>query len=766
MELVALASLFGTVAGLWIKPPVGELVLLAAAVPALILAARFGRQVLFALLGAYCWATLHGFAYQSRLPGIEIRDQDIGVSGCVIDFPRVSEHSTSFLFELAGDPSGPSLLYLRSFDQTLQLQAGDCYDLVVRLKPPHGLSNPGQSDRQLWLMMQRVHATGYVRPGSAPRARPDLMQYEPGLRMRRYVLERMRAAVTTRAAEAALLEGLTVGVRSAISQQQWQLFRATGTIHLMAISGLHVGLVAAGLWWMVSTGCRFSGRSAWRWPATLAAGGGALGYAVLAGWSAPTSRAALMCLLLLAISGLRRAPRPITVLSAVAVVALVADPFVVFSSGFWMSYLAVLLLVTLRSHQAIPGLAAPVQLLIAAARAQVRLSVGLALPNMLLFDAMVILGPLVNLLAIPVFSLLVLPLCLIAAGCLLIVPVLSEWSMAAATAVLAAFVSALEYAERAAPLPPDWLAGNKFALPVMAAVTAVLLVPAPLRSIRTALASLMLAGGVIAMTAPPPPLRIDVLDVGQGTAVVVRTPARALLVDTGPRWPGGDAGVTTVLPFLRAVGVKELDAVLVSHADTDHIGGLNSVISGIPVGSVFMPSPPSGSTHFRCDRGMSWRWEQVDFQIVHPAGLVGWSENEASCILLVRYREAQVMLPGDIESAAESVIVARLESLQSDLVIVPHHGSKTSSTDAFVRAVRPRYAVATTAFWNRWQFPAVPVTERWRSVGACMLDTAHTGALTFAWLPDTGLTLQAAHKRHWLRPWAIRPLSDDDCLGA
>jgi competence protein ComEC len=239
-----------------------------------------------------------------------------------------------------------------------------------------------------------------------------------------------------------------------------------------------------------------------------------------------------------------------------------------------------------------------------------------------------------------------------------------------------------------------------------------------------------------------------------------------MLFDTGPSWPGGDAGQATVLPFLMAQELRNLDLILVSHADGDHSGGLASVRDKFPRTPLLMSRADSSGDAWRCRQGMNWQWDDVEFQILHPRSPTGWSDNNASCVLAVTYRGAQALFPGDIEAAAELVMLARHARLRSQLVIVPHHGSSTSSGRLMTRRVSPQYAVHTTSFWNRWSFPASEVVERWRDIGSCQLDTALTGGLRFDWTVRRGLVLTQVRSAHWTRPWAVRPVSDNYCLEA
>ena len=239
-----------------------------------------------------------------------------------------------------------------------------------------------------------------------------------------------------------------------------------------------------------------------------------------------------------------------------------------------------------------------------------------------------------------------------------------------------------------------------------------------------------------------------------------------MLYDAGAKWPGGDAGRTTVLPVLRAVGVHKLDLLMLSHADADHSGGAASLISELPIGSLIGPKTIFGSQAdaIECHGRLEWRWDNIHFRVLHPAGQRQWSDNDSSCVLLISDGKTQIILSGDIESAAEEALLASKTLPNAELVLVPHHGSKTSSSRPFVHALTPSYAVFSTGYANRWHFPAPEIVARWVNSGACALSTATSGALEFVSTPH-GLVMSRAQRASLTRPWPLRSHLAGQCLG-
>jgi competence protein ComEC len=453
----------------------------------------------------------------------------------------------------------------------------------------------------------------------------------------------------------------------------------------------------------------------------------ALAYTVLAGAGIPSRRALIMLAVVSLVLIARRSRGPWVPIAAAVLALLLWNPLSVLSPGFWLSVTAVAGLTAgaagfVSRRGAIGGLI----------QAQVAVWLALFVPGLLLFGGLPVFGPVVNLLAVPVFSVAVVPASLIAVAVLPIAEGIAVSLFAAVTWMLDAF---LGLAGAVALVPGAWLAAaHPPPLAWLAALPGIALLFAPVRTC-TRLAALLLAAPVALWQpgAPPPgAFRLTVLDVGQGLAVVVRTHRHTLLFDAGPAWRGGnDAGKAIVAPFLRSAGLESIDALVVSHGDVDHRGGVGSVRARHPIGRIW--AGPDALEHMpgarACAAGEQWVWDGVDFRFLHPDADGSDRGNDSSCVLAIGAATGRALLTGDIEGRAERTLVARGAGLQADLVIAPHHGSRTSSTPGFVAAVDPEWVVFAAGYRNRWGFPAEEVLARWSQAGATSYSTGESGAV-------------------------------------
>lgn len=645
------------------------------------------------------------------------------------------------------------------------LRAGERWQFVARLKRPHGLANPHAFDYELWLFEQDLRATGTVRPQGRPR--PERLEAAPWWSLDA-ARQRLREALQRRIADpgrAGVLAALSLGDQAAIARADWALFRDSGVAHLLSVSGLHVTMFAwaaagvAGWLWRRSARCCLCLPAPLlaRWAGVAAA----LGYALFSGWGVPAQRTVWMLasLALLRSLGLRW-PWPLALLAA-AVVVTAVDPWALSQPGFWLSFAAVGLLMASAADDA------PVRDWRAALhqglRSQWVATLGLAPLSLLFFQQISTYGLLANLLAIPLVSFVITPLAL--GGALL--PGLWIWAEACVR-LLMAYLHLLQsgpWGLWALPVAPLWaqaagLAGG-----------ALLVLPLPWRLRACGLALLV----PLLWPAPhwPQPGRFELLaaDVGQGTAVVVRTARHALLYDAGPQYaPGIDAGQRVLLPLLRAIGVGRLDLLMLSHRDSDHVGGAATVLQALPVAAASGSLEHGHALHrlgpapTRCERGQSWTWDGVRFEVLHPRAEdyepAPKKPNAISCVLrIVDAAGRAALLTGDIEAAQELAIVQDLtpDALRADLLLVPHHGSKTSSTDALLGAVAPRVAVVQAGYRNRFGHPALPVLARYQAHGIEVLTSAACGAWTWdsSEPPQGGLCQRAAAPRYWHRAGAV-----------
>ena len=656
------------------------------------------------------------------------------------------------------------------------VRAGQVWELSVRLHEPDGLSNPGGFDATRGLFEQGIRAVGSVRHRAAMPVKvsePGWMGWGAIDRFRQGVREAIKARVGEGRA-AGVLVGLAVGDQSAIERTDWQIFRRTGVAHAVSISGTHIAMLG----WLVAFGVR----RCWpRWqrgvhvlPAPTAARVLAVAvsalYALVAGWGVPAQRTVLMMAVMAVLHmGGRRWPWPLVWVTAAACIT-VLDPWALWQPGFWLSFVAVAILMSsgrdelvaptpvasgwrARCHDAARDMT----------RTQWRVTVALAPLALVCFQEVSLVGFLANLVAIPVFTLGITPLALLG------VVWSPLWDVGAGlvqlTTVVLEHMAAWPWAVWQAPALPGWVQG------LVVALGWVWVLPVPWRW-----RLLVLPGWLPVLClpqswqmVPPPPVgqfTVMAVDIGQGTAVLLRTARHTLLFDTGARLPSGvDMGERVLVPLLRSLGVRELDTLIISHADSDHVGGALSVLAAMPVHELRTtleeghdvrqwqrPRRRGALAHAPCVAGQRWLWDGVRFDVLHPTGAEltqpgRFKTNALSCVLRVSTTgpDAQsVLLTGDIEADQELALLARWPlsapsddaqaTLRSTVLIAPHHGSKTSSTQAFLEAVQPEQTVVQAGRRNRYGHPAPTVLARYQSLGLPIIASPVCGA--YLWRSD------------------------------
>lgn len=725
--------------------------LLAACVP------RSTAIALGALGFGFGWAWIaasHRLA--TDLPaGLESRDLDL--SGHIASLPEQRGRDLRFEFEpTPGSMFLPARVLLTWYDTPVAPAAGELWRLRVRLKRRRGFANPGGFDYEAALLRDGIGASGYVKMDLAGGPEGELADSHRLLRLRASLATRL-ADVVPEGGFAGILTALITGDRRAVVPEQWAVFRATGTSHLMAISGLHIGMAAGIGAWLGSFLIRLPGAQRRRWSTTSAAAAGAVvtaaGYAALAGFTIPTQRALVMLSVLVLAKGLRREIGLAQGLAAALIAVLLIEPLAPLSAGFWLSFAAVGVIGW--TWAGLLGRPAAVGSLI---RVQLAVGVGLLPVIVALFGQLSLVAPIVNLIAVPLFSLLVVPAALLGTLLLFLWPPLGEIVLGADHGLLELAWPALELAAQA-PLalwqvPPL----SSWAGALLTAGAVLLVGPgiAASRVLGLALCLPALAG------APSVPergaLHVTVLDVGQGLAVMVRTQSHVLLYDAGPGFrSGADAASLAIVPYLHHQGIRAVDRLLLSHGDLDHMGGVPTLLREVELrdiaGSRSVGVAESRLRH--CRRGERWVWDDVSFAIVHPAARSTLEDNDGSCVLLIEGRHGRVLLPGDIEQTGEEEILAGEVSRPVDLVIAPHHGSLTSSSPRFVQAMGARYVIFAAGQGNRWGFPRPEVVERWRAAGAVPFITADSGAVTVR-LGRHGIEKPIEYRREHRRYWHTR----------
>lgn len=651
----------------------------------------------------------------------------------ILDFPANHGSGARFMASPLADERLPETLSLSWHEPPVLLHAGDIWRLEMRLRRPRASSNPGSFDYEAWMFQKGIDASGYVVSGQ----RNTLLDSDTATSIQRLRLDYLEFAESVLGHEAAfpVVAAVAVGVKQRIEPQAWERYARTGTSHLIAISGLHVGLAAIAAYLF---GRGLLGVGGVRNPHTAALLFGllvALGYAAISGFAVPARRATLMLAIATVALLLRREVKPLALLAATAIFSVLYDPLSTISAGFKLSFAAVAALLVLASRR--PAFATrnwhrPILLLRNMLLMQLVLLVGL-LPLLAgIFDRVSLAAPLINLLAVPLFSIVTVPAVLLSlVSATLCEPFAVLCLQAAAKSIdlieaVIAIVADQQFAAVPVASPRGWVK-----VWVLASLLWLLLPPGwPGRS-----AAVLATFGLLLWKPAPPPencFDLRVLDVGQGLSVFVRTAHEDLVYDPGPAWRGGgDAAERVLLPYLHSVGVRRLARLIVSHADLDHAGGTASLLAALEVEQVLAGEPLAigGREAEPCRRGMSWTSAGVRFSVLSPAADAAVSGNDASCVILIEAGEQRVLLSGDIESPAEAELVRSRLLPQVAVVTVPHHGSRTSSTPAFVQSLRPDVAIVAAGYKNRWGFPKSEVVSRWRAAGATVLNTATSGSI-------------------------------------
>lgn len=774
---------------------------------------RLGRLPGAFLLGCG-WLLLYAHQSLAALWPERLEGVDVWAEGIVWSLPQQTERSLRFEFHIERvcehrNPAGCDFAALPEAGQTalinlyqpLPIAPGQRWRLQLRLQRPHGFANPGGFDYEAWLVQNGIRATGYVREhrGNVQVAQTALRAFT---QLRHALVTRIDAVEGLRYPH--LLRALTLGDHYGISDDEWELFRQTGTNHLIVISGMHVALIALLLyrlgWWLAT---RWTGLLLVCPAPQVAAAFALLGawcYSGLAGLSLPVQRAFVMAAVLFAGRLLRRQTSSIDALCLALALVLALDPLAPQNAGFWLSYCAVaVLLLTLRPDHAATdtgndsndsnesrgdnngcrvayvdhdtGTDSRGGKLRAAAckwlahgrralwlewRTQWLVFLGLLPVLLLFFQQISPLAPLINMPAIPYVGILVVPLALFAVALLWLWPPAAEPLLRLTDWLLHGYMLGLESWVAAMPL-------DLITLPALPLPALVLLCGAIFAALFLPQAAIRLGAVLfvpLLFIAWPRPqlaeggLRVAVLDTGQGLAVVVSTRGHHLLYDTGPYFSSRfDAGSDVVVPYLRQRNVRRLDTVIVSHADGDHAGGLPGVAAAYPharyLGSAPGEFPLPGEA---CMAGQQWNWDGVDFRMLHP-DLPGYERNDSSCVLQVTSGNSIVLLPGDIERASERHLLAQGALQPATLLIAPHHGSASSSTVDFVAATHPQAVVYASGYRNRFGHPRADVRARYARAGSAEYLTSRSGAVEFE-LDASGLKAVHERRRERRRFWA------------
>lgn len=724
----------------------------------------------FAVLSGLLWSLSAISKFVQTLPPSSLAPLSCSVTAMIDALPRPSTHATQLMLRVLQVDRTQSDAACRFYATGQRLRVGDyhryppneqvgyqggqVWRFDLHLKPPHGSANPGGFDYERWLFSQRIAATGSVH------GKPTLLA-ERGDGFAAYLLSvrshwRTQLLAISQSQGTAdrgrgLLLGLTIGDSDYLDQNDWETLLATGTNHLLAISGLHVGMVSGLFAWI----------AAWLWsrtrwcealPARRVAAAVAVfaawGYAFLAGMSVPTERTALMITILLAGLLLGRSWRLLDLWLVALMGVLLLDPFNALTAGFWLSFGAVLIMLLWLQYR--PALSFWRD----GFRLQIIITLALLPIVWWLFDRVAWSSLPANIVAVPVITFVITPLSLLVMAFVSILPSVAAFLMWPINALAYGLFGFLEWLRLT--LPDSHIAAPAGWTLLLAAIgVAWMLMPKywPARYLGLVLC----LPAVFYRPAPIPEGEADIwfLDVGQGLAVVIHTAQHAMLYDAGPAFGGSDAGERTVVPALRALHISSLNQIVISHHARDHMGGLSSVLDFFPHVPVISGVPLPGIDSIACRDNEHWQWDGVDFT-TYQASLTDRDDNNRSCVLRIQSRTGSVLLTGDIEAQAEQALIdahSDGSALKSDVLYVPHHGSKTSSSPPFLAAVQPEVAVISAGKFNPFGHPHPSVLQRYQQRQIPVFTTADQGAIEV----ESGQVV-AYRDRQW--PFVWRSISN------
>ncbi len=714
------------------------------------------------------WATLRAQHRLAESLPATLEGRNLQLTGVVSDLPDAVPDGLRFRFDVeqATDQGQPvsvprsvSLGWYAEDGVVPALLPGERWRLDVRLKQPHGLANPYGFDAEAWWLTEGIRATGHVRTGHAERFDRLVFSLRDATgRTRAWLRDRIEQALAGQP-YAGVIVALVIGDQRGITPSDRELFNRSGIGHLVSISGLHITMIAA----LAAALAQSLWRQPWLMRGTLplilpaqklgAAAGllTALVYVALAGFGIPAQRTLLMLAVATAALWSARIVPPSQVLACALLAVLLADPWAVLWPGFWLSFCAIGCILFASAGRAVDARAdagadvrvdaSPVsgwrRALVSATRTQFAVTVGLLPLTMLMFSQVSLVSPLANALAIPVVSFIVTPLALL--GSVSPAP-LCDWLLLAAHVTFEWLASALAWL---AALPMAvWQAPQPGLMATVIALSGTLWMLLP-RGWPMRWAGLLAWLPLLAATpaAPSTGLWLTAFDVGQGNALLVETPHFRLLYDTGPVYSAeSDSGSRVILPYLRARGISRLDALVISHSDSDHAGGASSLLQAIDIGwiasslSVVHPlADQHRARHVRCVAGQHWQRDGVRFEFLHPLISDDGNKrpNALSCTLKITVGTQAILLAGDIEAPQERALLERAaERLHADVLLAPHHGSGTSSTPAFLDAVKPRVALFQLGYGNRYRHPKAEVVARYNERGIRVLRSDSAGAVT------------------------------------
>ena len=693
-------------------------------------------KALLAFTAGFLWVFAYILFFSHLVFPSSLEGKELLVEGTITSIPKKSSHFSRFDFETRLNDR-PYLFRLSWYEKhATPPQAGEHWRLLIKLKRPRGVLNEGGFDYEQSLYRHGISATGYVRRNNA---NEKITNETKNFLLNEWVAA-FRQSISTKLRDRldgnhdGIIEALAIGVRDKISPAEWDILTRTGTIHLVAISGLHVGLVAGLVFFMIRFLVSRSRILMRYYPAQAYAAACAIVvaflYAMLAGFSIPTQRALLMiCVVMISLMQ-RRVICSSYIVSLSLLLILIFDPLSVLDNGFWLSFGAVVVIVF-----AAVGRVKSDASLLNWGKVQLVIALGMLPLTLFFFQRISLSAPIANLFSVPLVSFITVPTTLLGTLTIDLTPKFSGFLLDIATESLnilwlfLAWIDSQVWSVIEMHSPALWTL-----LPLSVGVLWLLMprgFPARWIGVMFFLPAFFVTNNELAEGE----LKIDLIDVGQGLSVLIKTKNHQLLYDTGARYSESfDAGKNIIIPFLKSQNILSLDKLIVSHGDNDHSGGANSILRKLVVDKVYSGAKPK-RWHYKkaisCQSDQAWSWDGVDFRFLHPVKIKNSGGNNNSCVLQVSIGTQRILLTGDIETKAEKELVARFQKgLQSNLLIAPHHGSNTSSSQAFIDSVAPQVVWIANGYRNRYGFPHPEVAYRYANRGTNLFETAKFGGIS------------------------------------
>ncbi len=716
-------------------------------------------RILGVIFLGVCWGCWHGyFALLNSLPE-SLQGENLLVHATIINLPKKTAHGIRFkikptkIFHQQKQIKFDGKILLSWYRGAQSVQAGEQWQFLVRLKKPHGFQSPGAFDYEQWLFYQGIRATGYVKKSKSNKKLGHDLGY--GYQRIRQTIANQLQHVVAEFENMGLLMALAIGDRQKLTSEQNHLLIATGTSHIVAISGLHIGLIFGLIYALVfSVVRRIHGMTNY-YPAKLWSAGfalfGAFCYALMAGFALPTQRALIMLTVVVIAMYGYRSIKPSQVLAVALLVVLVVDPFAVYLPGFWLSFIAVAAILWIISsavnHSKIIGWL----------KIQWGLMFALLPILYLYFQQVSVVSPLTNLVVIPLISLVIVPMALLAILLLLCVPSIMGGYLAVLDYPMNLFWWVLQISENLPVSVVKFSGQNSIVFICLVAACFILLLPRGFPGKWLGVIFLLPAGFLAKPVAMPSSLKLAVLDVGQGLSVVIQTQNHTLVYDTGAKFSDRfNAADAVIIPYLKYNGIKHLDYLMISHSDNDHMGGTKALMKEYPAlnTSGGMPDLIPVKQAALCHDQQNWYWDGVKFEILYPSLGMKKSGNNASCVLKITHPQLSVLITGDIEKSAEKYLIKSLvkNELDVDIIIVPHHGSKTSSSSRFIQLISPKHAVFSSGYRNRYHHPHKKIVKRYQTADSKLYNTASDGSIIFSYNDKDKLNIRlwrSYNKRYW-----------------